>query len=289
MTSAAPTLSPNFQELAARERLSALLDDGLCIELAGPFDRIRSPWLPQHGLVSQSDDGVVVVRGRVSGAEVVAIAIEPAFEGGSIGEVGGAKIAVALELAADSCRNGRTIAALLLLETGGVRLQEATLGLASIARIQTAILALRELAPVVAVIAGPTGCFGGMSLAAELCTTILGTSAGRLGMNGPEVIEQEAGRKELDASNREAIWQLIGCEARLRDGWIDAIVPDEPEAMATAVREALAKGVQKPSRLADATLRLQQLRHQSPQQNAAHSSSHQTSAVPSAIPSGCAP
>ena len=257
-----PALSSEscFHELSPRARLAALLDETPLVELLGPFDRIHSPWLLQQGLVPQSDDGVVIVRGTADGRDVVGIAIESAFEGGSIGEVGGAKIATALQLAAESCRNGKPVAALLLLETGGVRLQEATLGLAAIAAIQSAIVALRELAPVIAVIAGPVGCFGGMSLAAELCTYIVGTPHGRLGMNGPEVIEQEAGADEIDASDRELIWQLVGCEARYRDGWIDSLVQDDPRALSLAVREGLAKGPGLPVRITMPARRLQRLR-----------------------------
>jgi malonate decarboxylase beta subunit len=231
-----------FHELSPRERLAALLDDGHFTELLGPFDRLHSPWLLPQGLVPQSEDGVVVVQGSVDGHDVVGIAIEGAFEGGSIGEVGGAKIATALALAVASCLKGRPVAALLLLETGGVRLQEATLGLAAIAAIQSAIIRLRDHVPVIAVIAGPVGCFGGMSLAAELCTYIIGTPHGRLGMNGPEVIEQEAGAGEIDASDRAMIWKLVGCETRYRDGWIDAFVPDELHALSAAVRAGLAQG-----------------------------------------------
>jgi len=249
-----------FHELSPRERLSALLDDGECTELVGPFDRIGSPWLLQQGLVPQSDDGVVVVRGAVDGHAVVGIAIEGTFEGGSIGEVGGAKIATALELATEACRRGQPTAALLLLESGGVRLQEATLGLATIAAIQSAIIELREWAPVIAIIAGPVGCFGGMSLAATLCTYIIGTPHGRLSMNGPEVIEQEAGPDELDAGDRELIWQIAGCEARLRDGWIDALVQDDSLAVSSALREAMAHGPQTPVRSTQPLEHLRRLR-----------------------------
>jgi len=256
--------TPSFQELAPRERLAALLDAGSCQELLGPFDRIASPWLAQQGLIAQSDDGVIVMRGTVGARAVVAIAIEPAFEGGSIGEVGGAKIATALEMAAASCREGNPVAALLLLETGGVRLHEANLGLAAIADIHAAIIDLRELAPVVAVIAGPTGCFGGMSLAAALCTHIIGTPHGRLGMNGPEVIEQEAGPDELDAGDRRLIWQLVGCDARFQDGIVDALVEDNAPAILAAVHKALAAGVVTPARRRDAMAQLAALRRDFP-------------------------
>jgi len=57
----------------------------------------------------------------------VALSIEGAFQGGSIGEVSGAKIAGALELALRDCEAGQPVWPILLLETGGVRLQEANL------------------------------------------------------------------------------------------------------------------------------------------------------------------
>jgi malonate decarboxylase beta subunit len=254
--------TPSFQELSPRERLAALFDDGSCTEMLGPFDRIGSPWLAQQGLVSQSDDGVVVVRGCIDGKEAVGIAIEPRHEGGSIGEVGGAKIASALRLAASSCLAGRPIAAVLLLETGGVRLQEATLGLGAIGEIHDAIITLRGLAPVIAVVAGPIGCFGGMSIAAALCTKIIATSHGRLAMNGAEVIEQEAGPRELDASDHDLVWQLIGSEARLRDGFIDAIVEDKGAALTTALHEALTLPPSTPSRIDSASARLVAMRRE---------------------------
>lgn len=259
-----PGHGSSFLDLSPRERIAALLDaDAPAIELAGPFDRLRSPWLEPQDLVAQSDDGVCVVRGWVGGHEVVAIAIEPAFEGGSIGEAGGAKIAAALDLAAASCHKGRSIAALLLLETGGVRLSEATLGLAMIAEIQRAIIELRKIAPVIAIIAGPVGCFGGMSLAAALCSWIIGTRYGRLGMNGPEVIEQEAGPDELDAGDRELVWSIFGCEARFAAGIVDELEPAEAHYLAAAVHRALhSNSKRNPSRLAVPAAQLDQLQRE---------------------------
>lgn len=233
----------SFIELAARERARALLDPGTFRELVGPFDRITSPWLPLQGIVCQADDGAVIARGTIDGEPAVVAAIESAFQGGSIGEVSGSKIAAALELALRDCERGRLVRPLIVFETGGVRLQEANLGLAVIAEIQSAIVALRKHVPVVGVIAGMVGCFGGMSLAAALCTRLVMTRQGRLGMNGPEVIEQEAGIEELDASDRRRIWQLIGGAQRVATGFADALVEDDASAVATAVHVAFAQGV----------------------------------------------
>jgi malonate decarboxylase beta subunit len=238
-----PLLRESFIELSARERARALLDAGTFRELLGPFDRIESPWLPMQGIVCQADDGAVIARGTIDGEPAVVAAIESAFQGGSIGEVSGSKIAAALELALRDCERGRIVRPVVLFETGGVRLQEANLGLAVIAEIQAAIVALRRHVPVVGVIAGMVGCFGGMSLAAALCSYLVVTKQGRLGMNGPEVIEQEAGIDELDASDRRRVWQLIGGEQRAATGLADTLTEDDSRAVREAVRHAFARGV----------------------------------------------
>ncbi|WP_042877453.1 biotin-independent malonate decarboxylase subunit beta [Cupriavidus necator] len=225
----------SFIELGARERARVLLDAGTFRELAGPFDGLQSPWLPPQGVVPQSDDGVVVAKGRIDGMPVVVLAIEGAFQGGSLGEVGGAKIAGALELAAEDNRRGEPTRAVLLLETGGVRLQEANLGLAAIADIHAAIVDLRRYQPVLGVIAGQVGCFGGMSIAAGLCTTLVMTQEGRLGLNGPAVIEQEAGIAEYDSRDRPFIWSFTGGTQRVASGFADVYVDDDCDAMRSEV------------------------------------------------------
>jgi len=233
----------SFIELTARERARQLLDAGTFRELLGPFDRMTSPWLPLQGIVCQADDGAVIARGTIGGEPAVVCAIESAFQGGSIGEVSGSKIAGALELALRDCEHGKIVRPVIVFETGGVRLQEANLGLAVIAEIQAAIVALRRHVPVVGVIAGMVGCFGGMSLAAALTSHLVVTRQGRLGMNGPEVIEQEAGIEELDASDRRRIWQLIGGEQRVASGLADHLVADDVDEIGSAVRAAFAAGV----------------------------------------------
>jgi malonate decarboxylase beta subunit len=83
----------SFVELRARERAAAILDPGTFRELLDPFDRVESPWLVPQGVVPQSDDGTVVGRGAIDAVPAVVLAIEGAFQGGSTGEVSGAKIA----------------------------------------------------------------------------------------------------------------------------------------------------------------------------------------------------
>ncbi|ROP56461.1 malonate decarboxylase beta subunit [Enterobacter sp. BIGb0383] len=233
----------SFIELKARQRAQALLDSGSYRELLDPFEGIVSPWLGAQGIVPQADDGMVVAKGTINGQPAVVVAIEGAFQGGSMGEVSGAKMAAALELAAEDNRNGIPTQAVLSLETGGVRLQEANLGLAAIADIHAAIVDLRRYTPVVGIVTGTVGCFGGMSIAAALCSYLIVTREARLGLNGPQVIEQEAGIEEYDSRDRPFIWSMTGGEVRYQSGLVDALVGDGINAVKQAMSDAIAKGV----------------------------------------------
>ncbi|WP_115717596.1 biotin-independent malonate decarboxylase subunit beta [Gallaecimonas mangrovi] len=236
-------MAHNFADASARQRATLLLDKGSFRELLGPFDRVTSPWLERQGIVPQFDDGVVIAKGSIDGQSAVVAAIEGGFQGGSLGEVAGAKIAGALEMALEDNQNGIATGAVLVLETGGVRLQEANLGLAAISEIQSAIVALRAYQPVIGIITGPVGCFGGMSIAAGLCSYLIMTREGRLGLNGPLVIEQEAGIGEYNASDRPFIWSLSGGEQRQAGGFVDACCAEDSESVSQTLRQYLKKGL----------------------------------------------
>src|SRR6266403_566532 len=233
----------SFIELDARERAKALFDAGTSRELLGPFDRMESPWLAMQGVTPQEDDGCVVMKGKIAGQAAVIVALEGAFQGGSMGEVSGEKMTTALDLAAADNEKGIRTNAVILLETGGVRLQEANLGLAAIAELMASILALRKHAPVICLTAGTVGCFGGMSLAAGLASYGVMTREARLGMNGPEVIEQENGIDEFDSSDHALIWAIHGGEQRYATGLADALVGDDKTEVADAIRHFTSKGV----------------------------------------------
>ncbi|HTJ28023.1 MAG TPA: biotin-independent malonate decarboxylase subunit beta [Candidatus Limnocylindria bacterium] len=232
------TIEPSFAEASARERARAILDAGTFRELLDPFARVASPHLAAQGLVAQSDDGVVVARGALAGVDAVAIATEGRFLGGSIGEVGGAKIAGALELAARDLRAGRAFRPVLLIDSGGIRVQEANLALLALAEIHDAILACERYAPVVALIGGRVGAYGGMAIATALCRTIAMSEGARYGLNGPEVVEEEAGIAELDSRDRPRIWRISGGRARVAQGVAQMLVEDTHAACRAAVLAA---------------------------------------------------
>jgi malonate decarboxylase beta subunit len=233
----------SFLELDARGRAAALFDVGTSRELLGPFDRVESPWLAIQDVTPQEDDGCVVMKGKIAGKAAVVVALEGAFQGGSMGEVSGEKMTAALDLACADSERGTPTSAVILLETGGVRLQEANLGLAAVAEIMASILTLRKHAPVICVTAGTVGCFGGMALAAGLSSYIVLTREARLGLNGPEVIEQESGIDEWDSSDRALVFAINGGEQRYAMGLADALVEDDTPLIADAVRRFIAKGL----------------------------------------------
>lgn len=233
----------SFIELDALGRATALLDPGSARVLAGPFDRLESPWLAPQGITPQADDGTIIARGTLDGHPVVIAAIEQGFQGGGTGEVSGAKISQALLLAAADSRAGTPTAAVILFETGGVRLQEANLGLNAVAEICSAILDLRPLAPVIGIVAGTVGSFGGMSIAAGLCTRLIVTPQARIGLNGPAVIEQEGGVAEFDSSDHALIWAVDGGEQRCATALADDLVADDADLLRAALIDAVNAGV----------------------------------------------
>lgn len=143
----------------------------------------------------------------------------------------------------------------LLLETGGVRLQEGNYGLLAIAEIGAAIVALRPHTPVVSVISGMIGCYGGMSIcAAGLSSHLIMTRQGRMQLNGSEVIEQEAGIAELDSDDKQKIWSMVGGKQRVEAGFADQLVEDDIGQIKQAIRDSFDQGVKKINRSAQVKL-----------------------------------
>ncbi|WP_155287508.1 biotin-independent malonate decarboxylase subunit beta [Lacticaseibacillus zhaodongensis] len=232
-------MSNSFVELHARQRAEALLDAGSTRELIGPFDNMISPHLEPQGIVPEADDGIVVMKGTMAGKNAVVIAIEGSFQGGGIGEVSGAKIVAALEHVLADNKAGKTVYPIIILDTGGVRLQEANYGLLSISEIQNMIIALKKYVPVIGLVPGRVGSFGGMSITNALLSYVIGTDKARIGLNGPEVIEQEAGVKEWDSSDKNLIWNTLGTKQRQATGIIDEVVDDDVAAFKQAITSAI--------------------------------------------------
>jgi len=221
----------SYREATARRRLAGVLDPGSFDELLPPSARVSSPHLAELELPVAFDDGAIVGAGTLGGRRVLAAAQEGAFMGGAVGEVHGAKLVGLLQRAERQRPDG----VLLLLDTGGVRLQEANAGLVAVSEIMRAILAARAAGVcVLALVGGGWGCFGGMGIAARCCDVIIMSEEGRLGLSGPEVIETNRGVEEMDASDRALVWRTVGGKHRYVLGEADALVDDDLAAFRAA-------------------------------------------------------
>ena len=245
----------SWLEAAARERVTGLLDEDSFTEFLGPERREMSPHLPLFDLPGAFDDGVVVGRGRLDGHDVFVAAQEGRFMGGTFGEVSGAKI-VGLLRASALDRGPRAV--LLLLDTGGVRLQEANAGELAVSEIIRAIAEARHAGvAVIALVGGRSGAFGGGGIIAACCSRIVISQAGRTGVSGPEVIETNRGVEEFDSRDRALVWRIGGGRTRRLTGGADRYVRDEIEAFREAASDLIAKA---PRPLDLAAMRAEQVR-----------------------------
>ena len=156
--------------------------------------------------------------------------------GGGVGEVHGAKLVGLLQRAL----RDRPAAVLLLAESGGVRLHEANAGLIAVSEVMRALLDVRAAGiPVVVLIGGANGCFGGMGIVARCADHIVMSDSGRLAMSGPEVIEASHGVDEFDARDRALVWRTTGGKHRYLVGDCDQLVDDDVSAFRAAAIRAL--------------------------------------------------
>ena len=197
---------------------------------------MTSPHLALLDVPAAFDDGVVVGSGQLAGQAVLIAAQEGAFMGGGVGEVHGAKLVGLFQRAIDL----RPAAVLLLAESGGVRLHEANAGLIAVSEVMRALLDVRAAGiPVVVLIGGANGCFGGMGLVARCADHIVMSDVARLAMSGPEVIEASQGAEEFDSRDRALVWRTTGGKHRYITGDCDALADDSMAAFRQAAIDSL--------------------------------------------------
>ena len=229
----------SYYEASARERIDAIVDSGSFREILPPPTRLLSPHLQALDLPVAFDDGVIIGSATLDGLPVLIAAQEGGFMGGAVGEVHGAKLVGLLERAV----RDQVAGVVLLLESGGVRLQEANAGLIAVSEVIRSILRARVAGiPVVGAIGGQYGCFGGMGIAAACCTAIAMSEEGRLGLSGPEVIETARGVEEFDSRDRALVWRTVGGKHRYLLGDCTALVDDRVEAFRSALAKAIRAG-----------------------------------------------
>jgi malonate decarboxylase beta subunit len=232
--------SASWLQATARQRLAGLLDAGSFLEFLGPEQRIESPHLPIFDLPRAFDDGAVIGRGLLGGSPVLVAAQEGQFMGGTFGEVSGAKLVGLVRAARDHKNLPQTV--LLLLDSGGVRLQEANAGELAVAELMRAIVQARRVGvAVIALVGGKSGAFGGAGLTAGTCSRVVVSESGRIGVSGPEVIETNKGVEEYDSRDKALVWSVCGGKNRRLIGMADAFAEDSMEGFAAAARAQMAR------------------------------------------------
>jgi malonyl-S-ACP:biotin-protein carboxyltransferase subunit MadC len=243
--------SQSFLESNARSRAIGLADQGTFTELAGPRDRLSSPHLPLLGEAVQFDDGVVTGLGLLGRKPLFIASQEGRFVGGSVGEVHGAKLVNLVRLAHVSydrmleetpdLPEARRPAVVISFETGGVRLHEANAGLLAHAELMDQFQNCQGKVPVIGLIGGRLGCFGGMGFVAAAADALIMSPFGRLGLTGPEVIEEEMGKDEFDASDRALVYRVTGGKHKYIMGDCNLLVPDSIAAFRLGLQQISAR------------------------------------------------
>lgn len=220
-------MNRSFSESTARARVTHLLDANSFLEILGPAERVVSPHLALLGVPSSFDDGIVIGSGTLAGQPVLIASQEGEFMGGGVGEVHGAKLVGLFKRALRL----KPAAVIVLAESGGVRLHEANAGLIAVSEVMRALLDARAHSiPVIMLIGGSNGCFGGMGLIARCADHVVMSDIGRLAMSGPEVIESSNGVEEYDSRDRALVWRTTGGKHRYLIGDCDVLVEDDTAA-----------------------------------------------------------
>ena len=211
----------HHMRIGARTRLESFLDKGEQRELAASLESVDalgfkdSKKYKDRIAIAQKKtrekDALIVMAGKLKGAEVVACAFEFRFMGGSMGSVVGEKFARAgLEAL-------RLRAPLVCFSaSGGARMQEGLLSLMQMAKTSVVLARLSEQGiPFISVLVHPTT--GGVSASLGMLGDInVAEPMAQIGFAGPRVIEQTVREKLPEGFQRS--------EFLVEKGAIDMIV-----------------------------------------------------------------
>jgi acetyl-CoA carboxylase carboxyl transferase subunit beta len=186
--------------IGARRRLDIFLDEDNREELAAdvePRDRLNFKDIKKYKdrlIEAQKKtgekDALVAMRGQLNGQDLVAVAFEFSFHGGSMGYVVGEKFTRAAQVALKE-----NIPLVCFSATGGARMQEALISLMQMAKTSAVIERLKQQGtPYVSFMTDPV--YGGVSASLALLGDINAAEPGaRVGFAGPNIIEQTIRQK----------------------------------------------------------------------------------------------
>ena len=212
----------HHMRITARRRLDLFLDEAGRTELfpeLETIDRLKfkdkkryRDRLTSAQKSTGEKDAIIAYRGTLHGLDVVAIAFEFNFHGGSMGYAVGEKFTRAAGVALE---NG--IPLICFAASGGARMQEALISLMQMAKTSAVIERLKAAGvPYVSVMTDPI--YGGVSASLALLGDInVAEPDARAGFAGPNIIEQTIRQKLPRGFQRS--------EFLLEHGAIDMIIP----------------------------------------------------------------
>lgn len=200
----------SYSEASARHRIYSLVDEGSFNEfLLGK--ETPSPTLPKLGIQVEIDDGIVIGTAQFQGTTVAIASQQYDFIGGSVGEVHGAKLNGLIQHA----QKHQIPAVVLLIDSGGVRLQEANVGEIEISEIIRSLLDARTAGiKTIGVICDTNGAYGGMSIISGVLDYLIVNQGARIGVSGAEVIQAVKGAEVLDSKDKALVWRIYGGRTR---------------------------------------------------------------------------
>jgi acetyl-CoA carboxylase carboxyl transferase subunit beta len=212
----------HHMRITARRRLDLFLDEGDRTELFADLETVdrlkfkdKKRYRDRLSSAQKSTgekDAIIAFRGALHGMDVVAIAFEFNFHGGSMGYAVGEKFTRAAGVALE---NG--IPLICFAASGGARMQEALISLMQMAKTSAVIERMKAAGvPYVSVMTDPI--YGGVSASLALLGDInIAEPDARAGFAGPNIIEQTIRQKLPRGFQRS--------EFLLEHGAIDMIIP----------------------------------------------------------------
>ncbi|MGB4441899.1 MAG: acetyl-CoA carboxylase, carboxyltransferase subunit beta [Coriobacteriia bacterium] len=209
-------------ELIARDRILGLVDDGTFAETdtdLGSLDPLRFTASKPYAVALEKardttglSDAAITGRASVDGRAVIVGALDFRFIGASMGSVVGEKITRAFELALAERRG-----VVLIVASGGARMQEGMLSLMQMAKTAAAVERLAKAGlPYVSILVDPT--YGGVTASfAALADVIFAEPGALIGFAGPRLVEQTI-QRSLPKGFQSA-------DSLVEHGMIDAVVP----------------------------------------------------------------
>ncbi|HXK57655.1 MAG: acetyl-CoA carboxylase carboxyltransferase subunit beta [Gammaproteobacteria bacterium] len=207
--------------VSARRRLEIFLDPDSGLEIAAelvPSDPLKfkdskkyKDRVSQAQKVSGEKEALIAMRGQLKGMDLVALAFEFNFMGGSMGSVVGEKFVQGVNICIEHC-----IPLVCFSASGGARMQESLFSLMQMAKTSAALGRMAKKGiPYISIMTDPT--MGGVSASfAMLGDVNIAEPNALIGFAGPRVIEQTVREKLPDGFQRS--------EFLLEHGTVDMII-----------------------------------------------------------------